>query len=33
MPSVPTVNETGVAEMDMEAWFGIFARTVRYPRC
>lgn len=27
MPSVPTVNETGVAQMDMEAWFGIFART------
>ncbi len=27
MPSVPTVNETGVAQMDMEAWFGIFARS------
>ena len=26
MPGVPTVNETGVAKMDMEAWFGIFAR-------
>ncbi len=26
MPGVPTVNETGVAQMDMEAWFGIFAR-------
>lgn len=26
MPNVPTVNETGVAQMDMEAWFGIFAR-------
>ncbi len=27
MPGVPTVNETGVAQMDMEAWFGIFARS------
>lgn len=27
MPNVPTVNETGVAQMDMEAWFGIFARS------
>ena len=26
LPNVPTVNETGVAQMDMEAWFGIFAR-------
>ncbi len=27
LPSVPTVNETGVAKIEMEAWFGIFART------
>ncbi len=27
LPNVPTVNETGVAQMDMEAWFGIFARS------
>ena len=27
MPGVPTVNETGVAQMDMEAGFGIFARS------
>jgi len=27
MPNVPTVNESGVARMDMEAWFGIFARS------
>jgi tripartite-type tricarboxylate transporter receptor subunit TctC len=27
MPAVPTVNETGVAKLEMEAWFGVFART------
>ena len=27
LPSVPTINETGVAKLDMEAWFGIFARS------
>jgi tripartite-type tricarboxylate transporter receptor subunit TctC len=27
MPGVPTVNETGVATMELEAWFGIFARS------
>lgn len=27
LPNVPTVNETGIAKMDMEAWFGIFARS------
>lgn len=27
LPNVPTVNETGVAKMEMEAWFGVFART------
>jgi tripartite-type tricarboxylate transporter receptor subunit TctC len=27
MPSVPTVNETGVATMELEAWFGLFARS------
>jgi tripartite-type tricarboxylate transporter receptor subunit TctC len=26
MPGVPTVNETGTAAMELEAWFGIFAR-------
>jgi tripartite-type tricarboxylate transporter receptor subunit TctC len=26
LPNVLTINETGVATMDMEAWFGIFAR-------
>ncbi len=26
LPQVPTVNETGVAKMAMEAWFGIFTR-------
>ncbi len=26
MPGVPTVNETGMATMELEAWFGIFAR-------
>jgi tripartite-type tricarboxylate transporter receptor subunit TctC len=26
LPLLPTVNETGVATMEMEAWFGIFAR-------
>jgi tripartite-type tricarboxylate transporter receptor subunit TctC len=27
MPGVPTVNETGVAKMEMDAWFGLYART------
>ena len=27
MPNVPTVNETGVAKTEMDAWFGMFART------
>ena len=27
LPTVPTINETGVTNMDMEAWFGIYART------
>ena len=27
LPNVPTINETGIAQMDMEAWFGIFARS------
>jgi len=27
LPNVPTINETGVAKIDMEAWFGVFART------
>jgi tripartite-type tricarboxylate transporter receptor subunit TctC len=27
MPAVPTVNETGVAKMEMDAWFGLYART------
>lgn len=27
LPGVPTINETGVAKLDMEAWFGIFGRT------
>ena len=26
LPQLPTVNETGVARMELEAWFGIFAR-------
>lgn len=26
LPHVPTIIETGVAKLDMEAWFGIFAR-------
>jgi tripartite-type tricarboxylate transporter receptor subunit TctC len=26
LPGVPTVNETGVAKMEMDAWFGMFAR-------
>jgi tripartite-type tricarboxylate transporter receptor subunit TctC len=26
MPDVPTVNESGMATMELEAWFGIFAR-------
>jgi tripartite-type tricarboxylate transporter receptor subunit TctC len=26
MPGVPTVNETGMATMELEAWFGLFAR-------
>lgn len=26
LPQVPTVNESGVAKLEMEAWFGIFAR-------
>jgi tripartite-type tricarboxylate transporter receptor subunit TctC len=26
MPGVPTVNETGVAKMEMDAWFGLYAR-------
>jgi tripartite-type tricarboxylate transporter receptor subunit TctC len=26
LPQVPTVNETGVAKLEMEAWFGIFTR-------
>ena len=26
LPNVQTVNETGVAKIEMEAWFGIFAR-------
>ncbi len=26
MPGVPTVNETGVAKMEMDAWFGMFSR-------
>jgi tripartite-type tricarboxylate transporter receptor subunit TctC len=26
LPNVPTLNETGVVKMDMEAWFGIYAR-------
>ena len=27
LPQLPTVNETGVARMELEAWFGIFARS------
>jgi tripartite-type tricarboxylate transporter receptor subunit TctC len=27
LPNVPTITETGVAKLEMEAWFGIFART------
>jgi tripartite-type tricarboxylate transporter receptor subunit TctC len=27
LPGVPTINETGVAKIEMEAWFGIFARS------
>jgi tripartite-type tricarboxylate transporter receptor subunit TctC len=27
MPNVPTVNESGVAAMELEAWFGLFARS------
>lgn len=27
LPAVPTVNETGVAKMEMDAWFGMLART------
>lgn len=27
MPNLPTVGETGVANMDVEAWFGIFTRS------
>jgi tripartite-type tricarboxylate transporter receptor subunit TctC len=26
LPQVPTVNETGIAKMELEAWFGIFTR-------
>lgn len=26
LPNLPTVNETGLAKMALEAWFGIFAR-------
>lgn len=26
MPAVPTVSETGMAAMELEAWFGLFAR-------
>ena len=27
LPGVPTVNETGVAKMEMDAWFGLYARS------
>jgi tripartite-type tricarboxylate transporter receptor subunit TctC len=27
LPNLPTVNETGVARMELEAWFGIFVRS------
>jgi tripartite-type tricarboxylate transporter receptor subunit TctC len=27
LPGVPTIIETGVAKLEMEAWFGIFARS------
>lgn len=27
LPQLPTVNETGLARMSLDAWFGIFART------
>jgi tripartite-type tricarboxylate transporter receptor subunit TctC len=27
LPQLPTVNETGLARMELEAWFGIFARS------
>jgi tripartite-type tricarboxylate transporter receptor subunit TctC len=27
LPNLPTVTETGLAQMSLEAWFGIFART------
>jgi tripartite-type tricarboxylate transporter receptor subunit TctC len=27
LPGVPTIIETGVAKLDMEAWFGIFGRS------
>lgn len=27
LPTVPTVKETGVAKMEMDAWFGMFARS------
>ena len=27
LPGLPTVNETGLARMELEAWFGIFARS------
>jgi tripartite-type tricarboxylate transporter receptor subunit TctC len=27
LPDLPTVNETGLARMELEAWFGIFARS------
>jgi tripartite-type tricarboxylate transporter receptor subunit TctC len=26
-PTVPTINETGVAQLDLESWFGFFAPT------
>jgi tripartite-type tricarboxylate transporter receptor subunit TctC len=27
LPNLPTVNETGVASMELESWFGIFGRS------
>jgi tripartite-type tricarboxylate transporter receptor subunit TctC len=27
LPQLPTVNETGVANLELEAWFGIFTRS------
>jgi tripartite-type tricarboxylate transporter receptor subunit TctC len=30
-PDVPTVTETGAAQLDMETWFGIFVRSETPP--